>query len=67
MTLPPEIHQMKLSDSLRIYAFIISDPLTRFRKCKFPNFGREKGVPPLQQDFHQDFRFFSLENPSFGM
>ena len=38
-----------------------------FRKWKFPNFGRVKGVTHLQQDFHQDFRFFLLENPSFGM
>ena len=41
--------------------FHISDPLTRFRKWKFPNFGREKGGPPLQQDFHQDFHFFPLK------
>ena len=54
-------------DCLRIYAFIVFNPLTRFRKWKFPNFGREKGDPPLQRDFQQDFRFFSLENPSFGM
>ena len=40
---------------------MISDPLTRFRKWKFPNFVREKGVPPIQQDFLQDFRFFSLK------
>ena len=46
--------------------FIISDPLIKFRKLKFLNFGREKGVPPFQQDFHQDFRFFH-ENPSFGI
>ena len=49
---------------LRIYTFIISDPLTKFRKWKFRNFGRKKGVPPLQQDFHQDFRSFP-ENSSF--
>ena len=24
-------------------------------------FGREKGVSPFQQDFHQDFRFFPLK------
>ena len=48
-------------DCLRIYAFIISDPLTRFRKWKFANFGREKGVTPLQQDFREDFGFFSLK------
>ena len=36
-------------DCLRIYTFIISDPLTSFRKWKLPNFGREKGFPPLQQ------------------
>ena len=46
---------------LRIYTFIISDPLTRFIKWKFPNFGKEKGVRPLQHDLHQDFRYFSLK------
>ena len=46
------------SPFLRIYTFIISDPLTKFRKWKFRNFGRKKGVPPLQQDF---FSFFSRE------
>ena len=58
---------MFVHDCLRIYTFIISDPLTRFRKLKFPIFGREKGVSHFQQDFHQDFVFFLLENPSFRM
>ena len=56
-----KVYIIKVQDCLRMYTFIISDPLTRFIKWKFPNFGREKGVPPLQQDFHQDFRFFSLK------
>ena len=60
-TLPPEIHhKIFFRQSENLY-FHISDPLTRFRKWKFPNFGREKGGPHLQQDFHQDFRFFPLK------
>ena len=30
-------------------------------------FCRENGGPPSQQVFHQDFRFFPLENTCFGM
>ena len=60
-TLPPEIQQIKISDSLRIHTFIISDPLTRFRKWKFPNCGREKSVRPFQQKFRKYFRFFPLK------
>ena len=59
--LPPEIQQIKFLRHLRIHTFIISDTLTRFRKLKFPNFGRKKSVRPFQQDFHQYFRFFPLK------
>ena len=46
------------------HTFIISDPLTRFRRWKFTNFDPEKGVPPLQQHFNHDFNFFFRENPN---
>ena len=41
--------------------FLNSDPLTKFRKWTYPNFGRENCVAALQQDFHQGFRSFSLK------
>ena len=53
-----KVYIIIVQDCLRIHTFIISDPLRRFRKWKFPNFGREKSVRPFQQDFHQYFRFF---------
>ena len=46
-TLPREIPQ-KIFRLYENWYFYISDALARFRKWKFPNFGREKGGPPLQ-------------------
>ena len=54
-------------DCLRIYAFIISDPLTRFRKWEFTNF-RKEGCSSLAAGLSPRLSgFFSIENPSFGM
>ena len=55
-----KVYKINVQDCLRIHTFIISDPLTRFKKWKFPNFGGDKSVRPFQQDFHQYFRFFPL-------
>ena len=60
-----KVYIINVQDCLRIHTFIIYDPLTRSRKWNISNFGREKSVRPFQQDFHQYFCFFSLENPSF--
>ena len=52
---------ISVNECLRIYIMSISDPLKDVRKLIFPNFSRQKGVPPFKQDFHQDFRLFSLK------
>ena len=58
MTLPPEINKIKyFRQSENLYFHNFWPPDNSLENGNL-NFGRKKGVPPLQQDFHQDFRSF---------